>query len=349
MSPFRSIRTPAPRRSPGRAALSGLALLLAAACVSSRPEGPDPEQIADMHTELALRYYDLDDLARAEQQALKGLEVEPDNRPLRLMVGWIRLRYGTRDDILIAEGIFRQLLEEKDDDYRIWLGLADALERKGVLFREAGEDMASGQRDPTEPGRRNEEARNLLLRADENWRESISAYEETLSRKSEDLKAMNGLQRVYALLDSPEESLLWSSRVLEVSDRELDFWDQQLQRPDLTAGEEERLRALRQDAVELQVATHLSAATIQRRLGRLEDALASLDALLAREELADAYGMRAQLLRDLGRHEEAIQSIDEFLRLSEKEFDHPDIRRAYSLRSECEVARRGQTLGGIGR
>ena len=115
-----------------------LALLLLGLCAcSSSGAEPDPAQQLAMHSEFALRYFDQGDLNRAEQQVDKGLEIEADNRQLLLMKAWIRQRRGGTQDIFVSERIFRDLVDGKD--YRSELGLAEALERKGVLYREASE------------------------------------------------------------------------------------------------------------------------------------------------------------------------------------------------------------------
>lgn len=337
--------------SPRTAALL-LAALLGAGCASNEPEGPEPEQLLSMHKELALRYYDLDDLQRAEDQVRRGLDLDPDDVTLRLMLGWIRHRRGKADDLRVAENVFRSLLDE--NDYRAWLGLGGVLERKGLLYIESADEIESGQRttDRPDPKARAEELRRDGAAA---WKEAVAAYEKTLELKPDDVQAINGLQRTWALASklptmSPpqqraaaESSLQWARKLLDITGAELDFWNQQLERPDLTASEEQRLRSLVTSATNLQVATLLTSEGLCRQLGRWDDALAAIDALVERRpDLPMGHSLRAQVLHRLGREREAIESLDTFLRLSQLDFDHPDIRRAYALRSACELALRQQ-------
>ncbi len=321
-------------------ALPALLALLLSACVSDGPQEADPEQELSMHREFALRYYDQGDLARAEQQVDKGLEIEAQDPQLLLMKGWIRQRRGTAQDIFVAERIFRDL--EPGDDYRAELGLAEALERKGLLFSEASEGVASGERatESPDPAARAEE---LQAQARECWAESELLYERVLGRKPGEFQALNGLQRVLALQGRYEESLAWSRTLLEQSELEMEFWRVQLRRPDLTAEEEGRLRALLEGSTRLQVETRLSAATLLVAVGRQQQALEQLDRTLAlAPERAEILSRRAQLLQALGRYREAAASIQEFLRMSELPFEHPDVRRAYTLLSECESASRSE-------
>jgi hypothetical protein len=50
------------------------------------------------------------------------------------------------------------------------------------------------------------------------------------------------------------------------------------------------------------------------------------------------YSRRAELQKRLGHPDKAIADIDQFLRLSTLTYDHPDVKRAWRLRKECEDA-----------
>jgi len=316
-----------PIRRPQRAAL-----LLALACIAgcnSTPDEQDPKELLAMHREFALRYYDENELDRAEQQVDMGLEIEPRDEKLRLMKGWIRQRRGTAADVFAAEEIFRGLLPSKD--YRVLLGLGEALERKGVLYWESASAVEGGKRftKASDP-----QARAKELRGDAQtcWRESLEHYEKALERKPGELQAINGMQRVYALRGEKEKALRWSQELLDKSAAEAEFWTRQLERPDLSADEEARLRALLAGSEKLQIETHLQASTLLAGLDRPAEALEHLDRVLELDpEQAEVHSRRAQLLHRLGRIEEAIASLENYLRFSEGGFDHPDVARAMDL------------------
>jgi len=311
---------------------------LAAGCSSTEPGQPDPEQQLQLHREFALRYYDQGDLNRAEQQVDKGLEIESDDSQLLLMKGWIRQRRGTAQDLMIAERIFRDL--QGDDDFRVELGLGEALERKGVLYREASEGVASGERFTESPDPQ-ARAVELMQQAEDAWAESVECYQRTLQLKPGEFQAMNGMQRVLALRGDYEGSLRWAEELLAASRSEMDFWRERLRRPDLTAQEEARLRDLLAGSTDLQVATHMTAAVLLMALGRPEEALRHLDgAGFLEPQRAEVHSRRAQLLTSLGRPSEAVLAIQEFLRYTELPFEHPDVRRAYDLLEQNELAAR---------
>jgi tetratricopeptide (TPR) repeat protein len=309
-------------------------LLLGLAACSSNGDQPDPEQQLSMHREFALRYFDQGDFNRAEQQVDKGLEIESKDRQLLLMKGWIRLRRGSTQDIFVSERVFRDLVD--GEDYRAELGLAESLERKGVLLREASEAVASGERF-TENLDPQERAQELQRDAQAAWKDSQRHYETSLELKPGEFQAFNGLQRVLALLGEDDESLRWAGRILEDSAAEMAFWRERLRRPDLTAAEENRLRKLLDGSIRLQVQTHLSAATLLVKNARKPEALEHLDsAALLDPAKAEIHSRRAQLLHELGRHDEAAEAIQSYLRAANLPFEHPDVKRAYALLDACQ-------------
>ena len=162
-------------------------------------------------------------------------------------------------------------------------------------------------------------------------------YEKVLSGPTAQIKAMNGLQRVAALLGDYDESLTWSDRLLESSRAELTGWRNTMRSRDLTDTEERVARRSEEAAIELQIDTHLFASTVLRKLGRNAEALDHMDGAIAlTPNEPQVYSLRAQLRSDLDDHAGAIEDIDRYLRYSQEEFTHPDIRRAYDLRTFCE-------------
>ena len=307
-----------------------VALLLAAgvAC-NSNPDGVDPEEALQMHREFALRYYDENQLDQALQQVEKGLEIRARDEKLRIMKGWIHQRLGTADDVFIAESTFRDLLSTRD--YRVILGLGEALERKGVLFWESAAAVEEGSRYTTAKDR-GKRAAELRRDANKAWDESVRRYEETLERKPGEIQAINGLQRVHALRGQHKESLAWSRKLLRMIESEAAFWARQLERPDLSSDEEARLRELLSGSEQLEFETRLQVASLLVGMDRPEEALVELDhVLLIDPTTPGIHGRRAQLLYSSGRVEEAVASLENYLRYSAEQFDHPDVTRALEL------------------
>lgn len=307
---------------------AALLITLGAACNFSQ-DAAQLEETLQMHREFALRYYDEGQLTQALQQVDKGLELKSNDEKLRIMKGWIHQRLGTADDVFLAEQTFRRLLSTRD--YRVILGLGEALERKGVLFWESADAVEEGRRYTTASDR-DQRASELRADAHEAWDESVERYEQTLERKPGEIQAINGLQRVHALSGKHGEALRWSRKLLTMVEAEAKFWSRQLERPDLSSDEEQRLRELMSDSERLELETRLQVARLLVGLERYPEALVELDRVLLIDPTAPGiHGRRAQLLYRSGRVEEALASLENYLRFSEEEFDHPDVTRALEL------------------
>ena len=320
---------------------SQLLCLLAASTLlgaCSSTSGPDPEQQLKLHREFAQTYYEAGQYEQAAQQIELGLEIEPGDDGLLLMMAWIHIKRGTPDDIGAAEKLFRDLA--RGGDFRATLGLGEALERKGVAYWESAAAVESGQRTTTaaDPTKRAVEMRK---QAEKDWVESVKWYERTLELKAGSIQAINGLQRVWALRGDLQQSLKWSETLLAQSEKEVGFWRTELERPDLSAKEEAEYRRLLRGSAALLAETHLQASTSLVQLGRKADAIPHLDAALELvPEQADIYSRRAQLNHELGRMREARDDVQQFIRRSALPVEHPDMQRALDLLAECEQALR---------
>jgi tetratricopeptide (TPR) repeat protein len=197
--------------------------------------------------------------------------------------------------------------------------------------------LASGEREPSAGKQPEKEVQELAKKARTLWEEGIALLERSLESGEGSTNAMNALQRLYALMGRYEESLAWSERLLERSSAELEAWRRMLTDRDLSGREEELFRSNAKAAVDLQIDTHLFVAAILQRLERVEDAIAHLDQVVVESpDLPQAYSLRAQLEVRAGRFPEAIRDIDRYLALSDQPFEHPEVRRAFELRTECE-------------
>jgi len=315
-----------------------LALVSVAGCKSD-PNKLTAEQekaLVERYTETAQEYLRMGELDRAEGQCLKALEHDPDNERCKLIRGWTLQKRGKTEDILVSERIFREILD--GGDYRAVLGLAECLERKGVLFDEAAREIESGQRvsDAADPKARVDQLRRERDRA---WSESIQRYEDTLEKHADDVDALNGAMRVCALLSRLEASLGYAARLVDTIRPTRDFWEKQVVRPEITAEDERLFRQRARHLRGLELVTQVHASSVLHELGRDQEAIQHLDEAIALDsERAELFSRRAELKKSLGAPDQAIADIDQFLRLSRLEYEHPDVQRAWRLRKECEDA-----------
>jgi tetratricopeptide (TPR) repeat protein len=310
------------------------ALLLLAGCNSG--EMSDEDRLS-IYSDSAVVHYEQGDLDRAQAQALRGLAIDRDHRPLNLMLGWILLRRDNRDDLLRAEQVFRRQMDEQADD-KVRLGLAMALERLASLHSEAADKVRKGSI-PTDAGSKDAGATRLEDGARERWQESLVLYEAILTTLPNHAKALSGAMRVSAKLGQNDASLAMCSRFVTSLERDRMFWAGRLQNQDLTPTDESTARKRVQGFDALLIDTHLFAASLLRGLGRAKEALPHLDRVVELDpSLNEAYSMRAQVLAGVGRLSEAVADIDVFIARSEKPYEHPDIRRAFDLRTEWASA-----------
>lgn len=332
---------PPRRRTMDRSHLTPLAALslalLVSACSSNQVQVDEDRQL-EIYRETAQGYYTLGEFERAKDQAIRGLEIDDDDPDLLLVLGRSMLVTGQRAEVGGAEQIFRRLL--KKDDYRPYLGLAIALERKGLFYAEAAEEIASGERytDAADPTRR---AAEHHASAQQTWAEAVEQYERALELSPSERDALNGLLRTQSLLGQDEEALKTARGLLDVIDTDLGFWRRQLERDELRAEDEELYRVRVAELEELEINTRLSVYTLLRRLEQPREALAQLDevAMLAPER-PEVYSRRAEILVELGEGQRAIEDIDRFLSLSQVDFEHPSVRRAFELRTTAEASLR---------
>jgi len=312
------------------ASLSLAACMMNTSHVREEKKEPTRKEKLEIYTTTATYLYDDGSLTRAQDQAVKALELDPGNKSMRRMIGWIRLRLGKSEDLLIAERFFRDLLREGDENEATILGLATTVERLGLGYDQARRRVESGEQRP---------AADYAALATANWTEAAKHYESTLTNGEGSTAAMNGLQRTYALLGRYEESLSWTDRLIERSTAELATWRRLLTGKDLTRREEKLYRDNERIARRLQVETHLFASTLLHSLGSVEGAIEHLNAVVVEDpDLPQAYSLRAQLLAKTGSYDLAISDIDRFLALSDAPFEEPSIRRAFELRGECQTA-----------
>jgi len=310
--------------------------LVLAACSTAGTSPVDEERQIEIHTESTVGYMNMGEYDRAIDQAMRGLSLDPDNDRLKLYLARaLLMRRGTQD-VMRAEQILREL--DGTEDFRVPLGLAEVLERKGVAFDQAGRAIASGERftQAPDPAARGKELSEQALTA---WNESLEFYGRANELRPNDLEIVSGLVRVNSLLGNHEQSLVWADAFLATSSTDRSFWEEQLRRPDMSVAEEERIRTNVDRLTSLEGAVLLQASSTTLSLDRREQALAYLSRLLTIDpDLPEAHSRRAQLLMDLERYEEAIAGIDSYLRLAGLPFEHPYVRRAYELRRACEMA-----------
>ncbi|MEM6675376.1 MAG: tetratricopeptide repeat protein [Planctomycetota bacterium] len=341
---------------PSRLLRAALVAALAAAspltvsCSSTDPEEPPAltdEQLLGVYLENAIRYLDLRELDRAEDQARRALEIDPDNERFLLIYGSCRLLKGTAQDIQAAIETFERIPEEKQRDYRVQMKWAAAVERKGVFYEEASRGVRDGSR-ATDAPNRGQRADELMAEAQGYWREAKGRFEESNELRSGEPETIGGLVRTTALLGETEESIRYGRDLIDAIRASQRLVSIKLEDDSITADRETQLFANRRSNRAYEVKARLHIATLLRQEGRLAEAIEEFDEIIyLQPELAEAHSLRAQLLYDLGEYVKARDSITRFIELKARtaEFEDPSIRRAYDLQERCDQAIRSSGRG----
>ncbi len=318
-------------------------LALPVACRSNDTPEMSKEQKVEFYRDSALQYWTMGDLDRCQDQVQKGLEVDPDDKSLNLLLGWVLQKRGRTEDVLAAEQVFRANLDH--DDPRINLGLGLALERKGVLHDEAAREIEAGTR-PTDAVDPLARARELRTVAQSSWKEALENFDVALSRKIEDYDALNGKTRVLSLLGRPEESIATADELLAIVTATTEHYRKLLLSSELSERDEQNARDMLARENQFEVKVRLHVATVLRGLGRNVEAADHLERVLALDpELAEAHSRLAQVLFDLGDYQRATYYIDRFISLSTLPVEHPSVQQAFDLRGRC-VSKLASERGG---
>lgn len=314
-----------------------LSVAITASCSSTGPSADEIERQVEIHTETCAGYLAMAEYARAEDQALRGLALEPNEFTLRLYLGRAMLNQDKTEKILRAEQVLDSL--PKDEDFRVALSLGEAQERKGIALEQAAEGVLSGERftNAADPELR---AQELSADARAAFDAAHSNYKLAYDLQPNDTEILNGLVRISTLTGNFEDSLAWGEAIIRITESDRLFWKQQLERPNIADREEKRMWGNINQLEELEIAVHLqAAATLNNQLRRPEQALEHLDQIIAFDAtIPETYSQKAQLLVKLERYEDAIAAIDQYMRLALLDFDHPDIQRAWRIRNDCEAA-----------
>ena len=316
--------------------LLSILLCAAIACQSTKMSAEERARILDIHIETAGAYLSMGDYGRAVDQALRGLEVEPEHFKLRLYLARGLQKTGRTSDVLRAEQVFRSM--PRDEDYRVALGLAETVERLGIAKSDAAKEVRTGQRytQATDVAAR---ADQLESEAQAAWQESIELYQDALTLVPGDAEVLNGLVRAHTLLGHYEFAISWGERVIEVTQSDRAWWTEALKRPGMSQQEEaaSRRSLVRLDRLESSV--HMNSYTLLAATNSLDAALTHLERAAELDPTNHTtHSRRAELLIDLGRHAEALIAIESFISRTDQDFESADVRRAFRLRTACREA-----------
>ena len=317
--------------------LALVALPLFASCFSDDgPKELSDERKVELYYVRALRYYEMRELDRCQDQVQRGLELESDNERLLLMLGRCYQTRGTLQDVLFAEQVFRD--HPAQDDYRVALCLAGSLERKGSFYDQASIAVASGDTftEAADPAARAVELEEDAMDA---WRESYELYGKSLVLYTGSFETLNGLMRTSVYLGLYEESFEWSTQFLESLASSNSLFNKKLREQEMRSEATVDTEKTLLDNMDLESEIRLHRSELLYRDNKTREALIELNAILALDEgKAEVYARRGQILHKLGEFQRSTDSLERYMSLSEEPFEHPNVRQAFTLIEKNKAA-----------
>lgn len=326
-------------RSGALAAVLALPLLgTLPACQSDGPK-VDPEIQRQVHEEAARNHYRAADLDRAIDQALRALAIDDSENDMFVLVAKCYTRKGTVTDLLEAERIYIGLEKDDPEDSVVRLGVAIVSERIGQanMLRandlEAGLDLPLGKDRDEEIARHRSEQERLFARAEDRYRG-------LLADQPEMIESLNGMTRICSLSGRTGEALDFANELVSVLKAQDEFYEEQLREQVMEESIEQRYRKLLRTTRVLLVDAHAVAADLHFQLDAPNLALGHLDRALDLDprDSPDLYALRAQVQLALERPGRAIEDLDRFIASSNLPIEHPDVREAYRMRSDAQLA-----------
>ncbi len=169
------------------------------------------DRIAE-YRQRAAQYYDVNDLARAEQQARTGLEIDPENGDLQHLLGRTLLKKGDHRSVQLA----RQHLEiahEQTDDFKTAYSLgeyhlrhAELLVGSAIILRGKLEEVDAD--DTARQSAMEADIKDRESRSKEHLHLALELLDQALAERSEWVEALQHRASTLAHLQRDEEALL---------------------------------------------------------------------------------------------------------------------------------------------
>ncbi|MBC8329390.1 MAG: hypothetical protein ISR76_08140 [Planctomycetes bacterium] len=314
---------------------------LVAACGGLTPE--EKEQVAD-YRRRASQYYESgkpEDLGRAEQQAMRGLAMDPDNADLNHILGRTLLKWQDPRHV-VASQKYLERAYELDPQYRTAYSLGECHLRLGELRvkRAVTLDLSAEELDPRESEAREElAARALKLRADaeEDLDEAARFLQIALESNPGNIFSLRLLANTYAHMGRSDDSLETIHRLIQELVESRRWKNERLAMEALPLTEEQMLRDRLKEDLEMEMEARGLAAAIHKSQKRFRDSADMLTEVLKLDPGREReYFNRGMCLYWLGDLAAAHADMREFLRRTPLDFGADEVARALDIVSEFE-------------
>jgi tetratricopeptide (TPR) repeat protein len=321
-------------------------LLLAALATGCGGLSPEEEELIEELRLRASQYYEADDLGRAEQQARRGLQLDPEHAELNHILGRTLLKW--QDGRHVSAGLlYLQKAYELDPQYRTAYSLGECHLRLGELRikRAVTLDLSAEELPPDDAEGRAEmadRAAKLRENAQEDLLEAERLLRVALESNPDNIFSLRLLAMAYSDLQRPEDALATIEQLIAVLVESRQWKNQRLSMEALPLVEEQNLRARLKEDLEMEMEARGLAAALHKAAKRYRESAAQLTEILkldpGREQEYFNRGMCRYWLGDLA---SAHADMREFLRRTRLEFGAEQVERALDIVSEYEARTKG--------
>lgn len=325
-----------------------LLAVLAAACQSLSPE--EEEMVSELRLR-ATQYYETNDLPRAEQQARRGLEIDPENADLHHILGRTLLK-SQEAGRLVAAQVSLLKAYELDPKYTTAYSLGECHLRLGELRldRAARLDLRALEVDPQETSALQDLAdRAAKLRRDalHDLQEAERMLKRSLEANPDYVYALRLLANAYTHLERPEEALATLEELIRILGQSRAWKNERLALEALPMAEEQVLRVRLLADLKIEVEARGLVATIHKAAKRYSLAADALTEILKLDpDRVQEYFNRGLCRYWLGDLASAHADMREFLRRTNLGFDSVEVGRALDIVSEYEAPVAGRDTQG---
>jgi tetratricopeptide (TPR) repeat protein len=328
---------------PSMRAPLALLVLLAASCSLSQEE---LDLIAD-YRQRAAQYYDVNDLNRAEQQARRGLEIDPEDGELRHILGRTLLKKGDPTSVQMA-GLELEEAHAVTADFKTAYSLGEYHLRHAELLLGSAVILEQKRAELEGDSREDEARANMLAdiqdrrtRAEDHLTRALGLIDDALAGRPEWVEALQHRASILAHQHRDDESLVAIGKLCEILQDSRRYKNNTLATQQMTVANENFVREslMRDMAWEIE-ARGLAAGILMngQRWREAEDELTEI--LKLAPERANEYYNRGLARYFRGSLADAAADMRLFLGKTKLAEDAAQVQRALEILDEFEKDRR---------
>ncbi|MHC4823970.1 MAG: hypothetical protein ACYTEP_08130 [Planctomycetota bacterium] len=323
-----------------------LLVLVLGACSSSAEQENEAARLEDFRVRAA-QYFNSGRFPQAYQQAVMGLQIEPDDGGLNLIAG--RSLVMQRDLQKVSHALeYLETAQDELENYKADYSLAEFHFRYGsMLYGFAAKERESliefPEKDETIQAERLALCEERIQTSEEHFAEALKLLDQVLEVRADDLNALEMRGQVFALLERDDAAFEDFNAAIAVLEESRQYKNRVLATDaNLTVEQEQRLRRDLSGDIQREIAIRFVIAGILKRANLLREEEEQYSTILGLDpDMEVAYHSRALCRYELGRMAEASADMREFVGRTELTFDTPQVKEAMRIIEEYSAIQGG--------